>query len=459
MASSEQVGRGLWHSRGVSPSFNIAGPCFPDEHYMLPPERRLGEVMQLIDDGRYFTLHAGRQTGKTTSAQWLCDHYNQGERFRALWVDLQTARDQPDPVPAFRTILNKLDHAVKTWQPGFGLPAERDRLLDDAGTALTRYLHDLAARSPRPLVVLFDEADCLVGATMVSFLTQLRDGYLDRKKTPFPRSIALIGQRQVRDYGVTQEDRRAVVWLGTASPFNVNAETMTLVAFTRPEVDELLGQHTALTGQRFEPDAAAQIFVLLQGHPWLVNALADPIVRRDLPDRSLPVTAAHVEAAKETMILERRTHIDTLIEKLHEPRVRRVLDPMLAGAQTGADVLNADVSYVLGLGLVRIQAGRAEIANPIYREVIPRALTYLHQLQIPAEPATFVRSDGTLDMAGLMVAWQIFWREDGHLAAAGFDYRSARAGCDGLGCTSNVRRLSLPCSSVTKHCSKIMSAR
>ena len=165
--------------------------------------------------------------------------------------------------------------------------------------------------------------------------------------------------------------------------------------------------------------------MLSQGHPWLVNALADQIVRRDLPDRSLPVTAAHVEAAKETMILERRPHIDTLIEKLHEPRVRRVLDPMLAGAQTGADVLDADASYVLGLGLVRIQAGRAEIANPIYREVIPRALTYLRQFQVPAEPATFVRSDGTLDMAGLMVAWQIFWREDGHLAVAGFDYRES----------------------------------
>jgi len=45
----------------MRPSFNTTGPCFPDEHYMLPPERRLGRVMELIDDGKYFPLHAGRQ--------------------------------------------------------------------------------------------------------------------------------------------------------------------------------------------------------------------------------------------------------------------------------------------------------------------------------------------------------------------------------------------------------------
>lgn len=52
-------------------SFNIAGPCIPGEHYMLPPERRLGLVQQLIEERKYFTPHAGRQTGKTTSLMWL----------------------------------------------------------------------------------------------------------------------------------------------------------------------------------------------------------------------------------------------------------------------------------------------------------------------------------------------------------------------------------------------------
>ena len=50
----------------VVPSFNTAGACIPGEHYMLPPERRLGRVLTLIEERKYFTLQSGRQTGKTT---------------------------------------------------------------------------------------------------------------------------------------------------------------------------------------------------------------------------------------------------------------------------------------------------------------------------------------------------------------------------------------------------------
>ena len=101
----------------MRPSFNTAGPCIPGEHYMLPPGDRLGRVLTLIEEGKYFTLHAGRQTGKTTSAQWLVEHYNSGEQVRALWVDIQTAREQPNPAEAFRTVLNKLDMAVARALP------------------------------------------------------------------------------------------------------------------------------------------------------------------------------------------------------------------------------------------------------------------------------------------------------------------------------------------------------
>jgi hypothetical protein len=231
--------------------------------------------------------------------------------------------------------------------------------------------------------------------------------------------------RQVRDYALAEQDRRAVAWLGTTSPFNITADALTLPTFTRVDVEDLLAQHTAATGQRFEPGAAAGIFDLSQGHPWLVNALADHAVRREVPDRASPVTADHIESAKERIILERRTHIDSLIAKLRDPRVRRILDPMIAGERTRGDTLDDDFAYAIGLGLLRRHNGTYEIANPIYREVIPRALTYVDQGQIQLQTAPFVRADGSLDLPKLMAAWQAFWREDGHLAAEGFHYRES----------------------------------
>ena len=93
--------------------------------------------------------------------------------------------------------------------------------LRSPATALLEYLTRLTSLDERPLVLLLDEADGLVGPAMVSFLTQLRHGYIARSRAPFPSSVVLVGQRQVRDYALRLEDRRTLTWLGTTSPFNI----------------------------------------------------------------------------------------------------------------------------------------------------------------------------------------------------------------------------------------------
>ncbi|HVV82583.1 MAG TPA: AAA-like domain-containing protein [Kofleriaceae bacterium] len=411
----------------MRPSFNTTGPCLPGEHYMLPPERRLARVLELIEERKYFTLHAGRQTGKTTSAFWLVDHLNAAGPPRAAWIDLETAREQPDLERALPVILGELDRACARDLPHLPRPApdERKALLAVPERAVLGYLSALARAGDPPLVLLFDEADALVGPTLVSFLAQLRAGYLDRSREPFPGSVALIGLRPVRDYALATAEGRTVSWLGTTSPFNVSAEAATIGPFTADEVTELLAQHTAATGQRFEPAAAARIFALAAGHPWLTNALADQVVARDVTDRAIAVTADHVDAAKETIIRERRTHIDSLVARLREPRVQKILAPMIAGQVTAGDVLDDDVAYLVGLGLLTEEGGRLNIANAIYREVIPRALAHVQQLQLAQETAWYVAADGSLEVDKLLRAFQDFWRRDGHLAAEGFGYREA----------------------------------
>ena len=54
---------------GMEKCFNIAGPCFPDEHYMLPALERLPGIMRIVEQRSYVVLHAARQSGKTTAAR------------------------------------------------------------------------------------------------------------------------------------------------------------------------------------------------------------------------------------------------------------------------------------------------------------------------------------------------------------------------------------------------------
>ena len=394
---------------------------------MIPVARRAVELVELLEQGRWFALVSGRQTGKTTVVQSLADTLvARGERL-VVWVDLETARGLDDPREAFATVLHTLDRSLALQAPALRRPGDEEvaRWLAVPTEALLGYLGAVCAASDRPVVLLFDEADVLTGAAMVSFLTQLRAMYLARAKSPAPWSVVLIGVRAVRDYVAGDDARRGVSWLGSASPFNVTVENVTLAPFTAAEVAELTAQHTAETGQRFEDGANALIWELSQGHPWLVNALADQATRRDVKDRAIPITAEHIERAKETLILERRTHIDSLLARLHEERVRRVLDPMIAGLLPGVNSLSGDVAYVAGLGLIRVVAGSYAIANPIYREIIPRAMTEDLQRSLAQQTAWYVGADGLLDVPKLMAAWQTFWRKDGHLAAEGFAYRES----------------------------------
>ena len=51
--------------------FNIAGPCIPEKHYMLPALDRLPGIRRLVSREQYFVIHAPRQTGKTTALKEL----------------------------------------------------------------------------------------------------------------------------------------------------------------------------------------------------------------------------------------------------------------------------------------------------------------------------------------------------------------------------------------------------
>jgi len=191
-------------------------------------------------------------------------------------------------------------------------------------------------------------------------------------------------------------------------------------------VERLLLQHTAETGQAFEPDALATVWHLTQGQPWLVNALAyeTTFTMRAGRDRSRPITAEMIQQAKENLILRGETHLDQLTDKLREPRVRRVIEALLIGRDALVELPDDDLQYVADLGLIR-RKPNVTISNPIYREIIPRALTSVTQDVIVQDTAWYVRPDGRLDLSKLLAAFQQFFREHSESWVERFDYKEA----------------------------------
>jgi hypothetical protein len=172
-------------------------------------------------------------------------------------------------------------------------------------------------------------------------------------------------------------------------------------------------EHTKETGQQFEEAVFDLAWDYTAGQPWLVNAIAYEACfeMKENRDRSVTITKAIFQAAKESLILSRATHLDQLADKLKEERVRRVIEPMLAGVDSDASANDKD--YCLDLGLIKKTTQGFVISNSIYREVLPRELTTVLQDNFLYRfSPEWVNPDGSINSEKLITMFQQFWREN-----------------------------------------------
>ncbi len=409
--------------------FNIAGPCNPAEHYMLPATERLPEVMRLVARRQYFAIHAARQSGKTTLLKGLVRDINaSGERI-ALYFTVESVQAYPDPHDGIAKIVEQMRTDL-LGHPIFGEIARNPMTAPDAPAdgfiGVKLFLSMIARKADKPLVVFFDEVDGLTEGTAVTFLRELRNGYITRDDIPFPASVAIVGMMDIRD--MKAKVRPHDETLGSKSPFNIISKDFTLRNFTEEEVRELYAQHTAATGQVFAPDVFDAVMDWSGGQPWLVNALASECVEEIHGFRyGETITAADVETAKEAIIRRRDTHVDSLMDRLREPRVRRVMEPVLLGDQlVETSVNDEDYRYVQDLGLLKEVGGALVPSNRMYAEIIGRYLSRDDQMRMmqSVREVPWATADG-LDMPGLMVAFQRFWRENSGADRRAYEYGEA----------------------------------
>jgi hypothetical protein len=351
--------------------FNIAGPCNELEHYMIDAATRLQGVEELIDRKQYFVIHAARQSGKTTYLQDLSRRLNAAGKYYALYCSLESVQGIINPKEGIPRIVLKIKNQLRLSNLPHKAEFAKDADYSDFTNVLNMELTLFCMLLDKPLVILFDEADCLSEGTLISFLRQLRDGHNSRPYQTFLHSAALVGMRNIRDYKArVRPDSKS---LGSASPFNIVAKTYTLPNFTREEITQLYKQHTDETGQTFEKEAIERVCEQTQGQPLLVNAVANQVIIEMLhSDYTKPVTAELVGEAIQTILLNRPTHIDSLLERLKEERVRRIIEPMILG-EGFINKESDDFLYTRDLGLIRVVNSRIEPANPIYAEVITRS--------------------------------------------------------------------------------------
>lgn len=181
--------------------FNTAGPQTPDS-YTIDPLSRLDfdEVLMMIRQQRYFVLHAPRQTGKTSCMLALRDYLNKQGDYIAVYANVEGGQGSRNDAQS--VVKSTIDTLAEQFRGVVGndVPLQIRDGVQDVGkdSMLATYLRRLSMALPKPVVIIIDEIDALVGDSLVSVLRQIRSGYVDRPSA-FPQTVILCGVRDVRD--------------------------------------------------------------------------------------------------------------------------------------------------------------------------------------------------------------------------------------------------------------------
>ena len=294
--------------------FNTAGPNRPEKEYTIDPLSRfdLEEVLSLIGQGKYFVLHAPRQSGKTSCMLALRDYLDKEGDYIAVYANVEGGQaSRNDKATVVKSTIDTLTGEMRLVMKNDKADKACDAVQKmGADSMLSQFLSVLCQSLDKPLVLIIDEIDAL------------------------------------------KENR----------------------------------------------------------------------------DRSVVITPEMMYRAQENLIYRRDTHIDILIDKLSEPRVRRVIEPMLANSDDADDSLIPidDIQYVEDMGLIKRERGKPRrIANGIYREIIPRELTSSTQDSLIQQPQWYQNPDNSLNMEKLLLDFQQFFRQNADSWIGKFDYAEA----------------------------------
>jgi hypothetical protein len=388
---------------------------------MLPPADRLvdAQLDRYIRDNLYWVLHAPRQTGKTTFLQNWAREINSGDEAVACYVTIERCQGLPEP----ERCMPDLGKAIQEYAFFSDLPVPELRTNAPNSIVSDILMHFSALVAPKALVMLFDEVDALKGDAMISFLRQLRGGFMKRGVGKFPVSIALVGMRDLKDYITAAKDG---VPPSPLSPFNIKTDSILLGNFIQDDVKKLFIQRTEETGQQITEEALEYVWEQSQGQPWIINSLFERVTMRILKRNDYrTVTREHIEEAREQMILARETHLDSLAVRIKEPAIRNVMESLITGTPDPDLTASEGFRICTDLGLVKKERSTPMVANPIYKEVLARQLTYSAQDAIPEPEWQWEKSDGTLDMDALLMEFQKFWRKNSEIWEQKSDYTEA----------------------------------
>lgn len=383
--------------------FETSGSVHTETAYFVFLENVTNSTKQdlktMVDQGRFFSIFAPRQSGKTTFFEGVRDQLHSESTYIAIILSFEKYSELDKTrfyglieEELYPQLLGRLEavRCDKTNQVKQFL--NRHHLCDHISFGqLFEELNRLIQF--KKIVIFIDEFDGIPLKELGNFLNTLRSLYQKYKKIKQKAlySIGLIGIRNITKLIV-----------GGVSPFNI-ADQVDLPPFSFDNVKNLYAQYTEETNQPFSPEAVQRIYHETSGQPWLVNRLGTILTIDVKPATVEPLDENDVEKAIANLLLEHNSHFDNLYEKarLYKETFIKIVFNNVAYKPS-----DEDQSWLEQYGLMKRQEKKAVVANNIYKRRFVE--TFFDEADVPEgiSPSQYMLTGGGLDMESILLDFE-----------------------------------------------------
>ena len=382
-------------------NFHVNGPVDPNKHYHVDRIAVKADLYAYIEEGKYITLNASRQTGKTTLFHEVVAELEATDDYFGILLDFEMLKSFEGEY-----FYEELARYLNRWRTLAQPSAPEPQTMRHHGDFVW-WLRNTVETLGKKGVVIIDEFDSAATSIIEPLLSLFRGMYLQKnyRASDVIHSIIVVGVRDLPS-----------LLGGTQSPFNI-ADPFTVPYFPDEEIAALLQQHTDETGQAFEPDVVTSIAQDSGGQPFLVNRLGQILTQDVVPDRTQPITMKDLDYGLARLVTENNTHFYSIVSKATPHR--KLLLPMLFYNQTRTDFLDPATQELIMYGVLRVYENEenlqlARVGNPIYRKMLLlRFAPPTEEIPINGKIANRHVIDDVLNFDGVLDEYKAFMTEHG----------------------------------------------
>jgi hypothetical protein len=333
--------------------FNTSGPCDPALHYTVMREALIAVGAEKVRKGRYFTLFAPRQTGKTTYFQLLLKAVKK-EGFIPICISFESLKTV-ERNKFYQYFNNQLISELAKHQ------IQLEQTLQDSVDMLE--LFENLRSQKHSIVLVIDEFEGIPDSVLSEIMHTFRQMYHEKQKHAL-HSLILVGVSTI-----------AELVTSSASPFNV-VEELNVSYFTLEEINLLINQYVVESGQRFEEKVIKAIYENTKGQPGLVCALAADLVEKVPQDQTVTM-ANFFKTLNYFLKLKYDKNIINIVQKAKEKKA--FMYRLLFGEEPiefSVDV--EDIAYLHANGVIDNIEGHVGILVPLYSKRLITAFRPVH---------------------------------------------------------------------------------